>query len=135
MKTERLQTVVLITASIGGLLMVYLLQRVNIGAFFNVEGTYYQFVINRSIRFVLNDFFVILLIYALFRQKKFVLFALLVQAAGLLFILLPYFLIKYYHPQYNGPLISFLHRLVINPLLMLLLIPAFYLQQSGRATR
>jgi exosortase F-associated protein len=74
-----------------------------------------------------------MLIYGLFQERKYVLFAIGVQLAGLLFVLLPYFILKFQYPAYNGPLISFLHRLVLNPLLMLLLIPAFYLQREKAA--
>jgi exosortase F-associated protein len=90
------------------------------------------FVINRTVRFLLNDFLTVLLIYALFFERKYVVFALWVQAAGLVFILIPYFMLKFQFPRYNGPLISFLHRLVLNPTLLLLLIPAFYYQRSLR---
>jgi exosortase F-associated protein len=68
------------------------------------------------------------LIYALFNRKQFILFAFLVQAFGLVFILTPYFILKLYFHAGNGPLISFLHRLILNPTLMILLIPAFWLQ-------
>jgi exosortase F-associated protein len=105
---------------------------VDLAAWLKIQGFFPRFVFNRTVRFVVNDLLVLLLIYALFREKKYILFALLVQAAGLIFVLLPYFFIKYHFPHYNGPLVSFLHRLVFNPLLMLLLIPAFYLQQSAK---
>jgi exosortase F-associated protein len=72
----------------------------------------------------------ILLIYALFYERKYVLFAVWVQVFGMVFVLIPYFIIKFNFPGYNGPLISFLHRLVLNPTLLLLLIPAFYYQKK-----
>jgi exosortase F-associated protein len=121
-----------IGVSLTGLLLVYVFQQVDLAAWFKIQGFFPRFVFNRTVRFVVNDLLVLLLIYALFREKKYILFALLVQAAGLIFVLLPYFFIKYHFPHYNGPLVSFLHRLVFNPLLMLLLIPAFYLQQSAK---
>ena len=49
-----------------------------------------------------------------------------VQLAGLVFILVPYLVLKLGFDAGNGPLVSFLHRLVLNPTLLLLLIPAFY---------
>lgn len=116
--------------SAAGLLLVFLTQRLDWSAMMGMElENIGKFIINRSIRFVLNDIFAIGLIYVLFRERKYVLFAIGVQIFGLLFILIPYFIIKLNYPSYNGPLINFIHRLVLNPLLMLLLIPAFYYQK------
>jgi exosortase F-associated protein len=117
--------------AVTGLLMVFLLQRIDIATVMGAKDTMWRFIVNRSIRFVLNDGLAILLIYALFQERKYVLFAVWVQLIGLLFILIPYFIIKFNFPRYNGPLISFLHRLILNPTLLLLLIPAFYYQRRS----
>lgn len=87
-------------------------------------------MINRTIRFLLNDLFALGLIYALFVQRKYLLFAIWVQLAGVFLFLIPYFIIKLNYPSYNGPLINYLHRLILNPTLLLLLIPAFYYQRA-----
>lgn len=88
-----------------------------------------RFLINRTFRFLTNDAMAIGLIFALFFERKYLIFALAVQFIGLLFFLIPYFVLKVHYPAYNGPLISFLHRLVLNPTHLLLLIPAFYVQR------
>jgi len=119
-----------VLASIG-LLMVFLFQQLDLAALVGVHENITRFIVNRSIRFVLNDGLAILLIYALFYERKYVLFAVWVQVFGLVFVLVPYFIIKLYLPHYNGPLISFLHRLILNPTLLLLLIPAFYYQRRN----
>jgi exosortase F-associated protein len=118
--------------SIAGLLAVYLFQKTDVAAIFHLENPLHRFMVNRTIRFLLNDFFMIGLIYALFRERKYVVFALWVQLAGVIFFLLPYFCLKLYFPSYNGPLISYLHRLILNPTLLLLLIPAFYFQRFNQ---
>ncbi len=117
--------------AVAGLVAVYLFQR-NITAWTETLGLskFAAFALGRIIRFLLNDFFTIALIYALFPRKKYVYFAILTQVFGMIFILLPYLLLKYHLPGYNGPLISFLHRLILNPLLLMLLIPAFLYQQQ-----
>lgn len=113
-----------------GLLTVFLTQRYDWSALGSDQMHHVgKFIFNRTIRFFFNDFFAIGLIYALFKERKFVLFAIGVQIFGLLFILIPYFVIKLHAPNYNGPLLNFIHRLVLNPLLVLLLIPAFYYQK------
>jgi exosortase F-associated protein len=81
---------------------------------------------------LINDFLLVGIIYSLFEHRKYVIFALWVQVAGLVFILFPYFLLKLVWGLGNGPLISFLHRLVVNPILLLLLIPSFYLLESKK---
>lgn len=117
--------------SIVGLVAVFIFQRWDVAALFNIETPIYRFLFNRTIRFLLNDAFAIGLIYALFRERKYILFAIYVQVAGVILFLLPYFILKLYFPGYNGPLISFLHRLILNPTLLLLLIIAFYYQRVG----
>ena len=116
--------------SIAGLVAVFLFQRYNLAALAGIRDKVFVFLFNRTVRFLLNDLFAIGLIFALFRERKYVIFSLWVQLAGMVLILIPYFVLKIFFIQYNGPLISFLHRLVMNPTLLILLIPAFYYQQS-----
>ena len=118
---------------IGGLVAVFLFQRTDIAGLIGVDSNINRFLLNRMIRFLLNDALTIGLIYALFVERKYVIFAVYVQLAGVVLFLLPYFVLKIYFPSYNGPLISFLHRLIVNPTLLLLLIPAFYYQRAQNA--
>lgn len=125
------QRILIGAIAIGGLVAVYLFQR-DITDWTKTLGvsSYASFAIGRIIRFLLNDLFTILLIYVLFPERKYVLFAIYTQLFGMVFILLPYLILKYQYPSYNGPLISFLHRLILNPLLLMLLIPAFLYQRQ-----
>ena len=116
--------------SVAGLIAVFLFQQIDVAALIGVEVKSSRFLINRTIRFLLNDALALGLIYALFKERKYVIFALYVQLAGIFLFLLPYFILKIYFPRYNGPLISFLHRLILNPTLLMLLIPAFYYQKQ-----
>lgn len=119
-------------ASIAGLTAVYLFQRIDVAAEFGAQGsTTTHFIINRTLRFLLNDLFAIGLIYALFVERKYIVFALWVQLAGIVLFLIPYFILKVNYPSYNGPMINYLHRLILNPTLLLLLIPAFWYQRGG----
>ena len=116
---------------VSGLVVVYLFQRIDVANYLGVESPLiYKFLINRSIRFLLNDALAIGVIYALFKERKYVIFSLYVQVIGVVLFLLPYFILKIYFPGYNGPLISFLHRIILNPTLLMLLIPAFYYQRK-----
>ncbi len=115
---------------IFGLVAVFLFQRWDIAGIVGIDTNINRFLFNRTIRFLLNDAFTIGLIYALFVERKYVIFSLYVQVVGVIIFLLPYFVLKIYFPTYNGPLISFLHRLILNPILLMLLIPAFYYQKA-----
>ena len=88
----------------------------------------FPFILSKVIRFVLNDFFAILIINALFPERKYLTFAVWVFFIGFL-LLLPLYLVLflgYFNESFTY--INHIHRLVMNPVLMMILIPAFYLQ-------
>jgi exosortase F-associated protein len=114
----------------AGLIAVFLFQQIDIAAMLNFASRPIdRFLINRTFRFLLNDGLAIGIIWGIFSERKYLIFALWTQLIGMVFFLVPYFVLKLYHPFYNGPLISYLHRLILNPTLLLLLIPAFYYQK------
>lgn len=127
---KRTVRVVIGLLCLTGLAVVFLFQQIDAASLLG-DGmkSVHRFIINRTVRFLLNDLFAIGLIYAIFNERKYVVFAVWVQLAGLVAFLFPYFILKLNFPRYNGPLISFLHRMIVNPLLLLLLIPAFYYQR------
>jgi exosortase F-associated protein len=112
-----------------GLLMVFTFQRTDIASIFGIEGRTLNYIVNRSLRFLLNDVFMLGIIYALFRERKYILFAIAVQALGVVLILIPYLVLKINYSSEMRYLLSFLHRLIVNPILLVLLIPAFYYQR------
>jgi len=116
--------------SIAGLVTVFLFQQFDVAGLIGIAEKGSRFFVNRTVRFLLNDALALSLIYALFRERKYVIFAMYVQIAGTFLFLVPYFILKLYLPRYNGPLISFLHRIILNPTLLMLLIPAFYYQKQ-----
>jgi len=96
------------------------------------EGESWRFVVNKGMRFLLNDLFSILFIYGLFDNLRYVKLALWVMGFGL-FILLPTYLILAISFQQEGfNLLIFLHRITMNPWLMLLLIPGFLYQKANQ---
>ncbi|MEQ8424779.1 MAG: exosortase F system-associated protein [Cyclobacteriaceae bacterium] len=118
--------------SVIGLVVIFLFQQTDLAGSLGLGmSDINRFIFNRTVRFLLNDGLTIALIYAIFVERKYVLVSFYVQVAGLIFILIPYFILKTHYPLYNGPLINFIHRLVLNPLLLMLLIPAFYYQQHN----
>lgn len=129
MLSKKLRTLIGLLA-VTGLCVFFLVQKIDFVALvYKSDNPAIRFIANRSLRFLINDILAILLIYALFVERKYIIFALWVQVFGLVFLLIPYFTLKLYYPSYNGPLINFLHRIVLNPTLIMLLIPAFYYQK------
>lgn len=88
------------------------------------------FVVNKVFRYLLNDGFAIMIIYALFEEEKYVKFSFYVLLFGL-FILLPIYLCLFLtSPKGFSSLLSHFHRIILNPVLMMMLIPAFYFQKT-----
>ena len=118
------------------LVTMYMLQRFNFSAiiFGQIVTGNTEFIVNRIIRFMVNDLAVILLIYAIFKDKDLMKIAFMIQIIELIFILPIYFYIKlsFEGPsEISSPLLSFVHRIVVNPIIMLLLIPAFWFQRKS----
>lgn len=133
MDTNKLVRVVLGLASALALAVFFIFQSFNLAALLQLtDSPINQFVINRIFRFLFNDLFAIGIIYSLFPRRRYVMFAVVVQLTGMVCLLIPYLIVKLNYPQYNGPLINFVHRLILNPTLLMLLIPAFYFQEGLR---
>ncbi|HCS20722.1 MAG TPA: exosortase F system-associated protein [Bacteroidetes bacterium] len=97
------------------------------------EGDGWRFAINKGMRFLLNDLFSLLFIYALFNNKGYSQLALLVMAFGLLILLPTYLILAIYYQEEGFHLLMFLHRITMNPWLMLLLVPAFLYQANKKS--
>lgn len=138
-----IRQMVYVALAVLGWALVYVNQEFDFTRFQYMNGQYgqgaipsgeeWRFVINKGLRFALNDLISLLFIYGLFQEIKYVKVALWVMAFGL-FILLPTYLtlaILYKEEGFN--LLTFLHRITMNPWLMLLLVPGFYYQKVNKA--
>lgn len=130
----------LIALSIGILLLVYLFQRVSYAGIINgalpealqLINPNVIFVVNKTIRLILNDLACMIFIYGVFQNQVYLkasFYLFLIE----LFLLLPfYFILKLNlegDSELSSPLLSQLHRLIVNPLLMILLILGFVYQR------
>lgn len=89
----------------------------------------FSYVFNKTIRYLINDLLAIALIQALFNNLAYTRFAVYVMLFGL-FILLPlYFILFFNFYTKIQSLLFYFHRLIVNPVLVMLLIPAFYYQR------
>lgn len=128
------------------LLLVYVLQQFSYAGLANVllpeslsiMHPYGVFIFNRTIRLIINDGACMLLIWNLFGQVKYLKAAFVVFLIEL-FILLPlYFVVKLNlegTSEISSPLLSQIHRIIVNPLLMLILIVGFYYQKITSGIR
>lgn len=93
------------------------------------------FTLNKAGRYLLNDLFSIAIIYGIFGERKYARFAVYVMFFGL-FVLVPIYLYLYLQqPAGFSSMLSHLHRIVMNPVLMMLLIPAFAAQRQAEKER
>jgi exosortase F-associated protein len=92
----------------------------------------YHFISNRMVRIFINDSCMLALIYAIFRDPAIVKLAFYIQLIDL-FVLFPLYLsLKIPFEgisEISSPFLSQLHRLIVNPTLILLLIAGIYYQK------
>lgn len=142
--TITLRQILLVLLAICGWGVVYVLQQFDFTRMQLIPGLYEQghievgdywrFSINKIIRFTLNDLLSVLFIYGIFQERKYVRLAFGVMFLGL-FLLLPTYLIANYLMGVEGfHKLQFLHRITMNPVLMILLIPAIFYDKSQRNT-
>ena len=93
------------------------------------------FIINKVIRYLLNDLCGILIVYGLFQRKEFIRLSFYIMLFGLIFILPLYFFLVLNFFTQVFPFLNHIHRLILNPVLMLIIIPAFYYQVKNEESK
>ena len=92
------------------------------------------FVVNRTARLVVNDLLCMALVHGLFANKNYLRLAFYLFLVEIL-VVLPLYLWAKLHwegtSEISSPLLSPIHRMVVNPLLMVLLIVALFYQQRA----
>lgn len=124
--------------SIAVLLAVYLFQEVNLieksASLLRLPapGESLSFIIRKTMRLIVNDAACLLLIATWFPEKPYRKLALMVFLAEVFFLLPLYLIIKLHvegPTEISSPLLSQFHRLLVNPLLMMLLMVGFVYQK------
>ncbi|WP_394776429.1 exosortase F system-associated protein [Flavobacterium sp.] len=82
------------------------------------------------VRFILNTILSLLLIYTLFQDLEILKFSTLIYGFFLVILLGMFFIILNYFPEANW-LLFYVRRFIIQPIFVLLFIPAFYYQQQN----
>jgi len=89
-----------------------------------------QYIGGKMVRYMLNDGFAMMVIFAFFPERKYLKLAFYVFLFGMLFLLPIYFVAVFYFFERVFPYLNHIHRLVLNPVLMLMLIPAILYQKK-----
>lgn len=114
------------------LIMVYVFQRGNPAALVGDFSENAQFVINRATRLILNDVACLAIIYAVFRDDKYLKISFWLFLVEVFIVLPAYLIVKLTlegPTELSSPLLSHVHRLIVNPMLMLLLMAGFVYQR------
>ncbi len=93
---------------------------------------YLPFIVNRFMRLVINDSLCIILFLAIFNSRKELTLASVVFLMELLIVLPFYLIVKLTlegDSEISAPLLSFIHRLIVNPLLMFVLLVGLLYQK------
>jgi len=142
-RTKIMKRYVLLGLALVALFLIYLFQRISYAALVNsilpevleIRNANAIFIFNRTIRLILNDSACMVIIWALFQQAKFLKAAFLVFLVELLVILPIYFIIKLSlegDSELSSPFLSQIHRIIVNPLLMILLMIGFVYQKLNQ---
>jgi exosortase F-associated protein len=130
----------LLAAALLILIVIFLFQGFNYAFLFSdlagIDADSVQpnavFIINKTTRLVLNDAACVVMIFAIFRDKNYMYMSLFLFLFELLVLLPVYFVIKLSlegDSEISSPLLSQIHRLIVNPMLMLLLMTGFFYQR------
>lgn len=132
------------TLQIGGalftLILVFVFQRFNYATAvssllpvdFRVTEPDTIFIVNKSFRLIINDVCCMALIDAWFRDRKYLTISFYLFLIEAFFLLPVYFVVKLTFEgdtEISSPLLSQVHRLIVNPLLMFLLMVGFVYQR------
>lgn len=94
----------------------------------NYEG--FRLFLSILFRYLLNSFLSVALIYVLFLDKDITKFSVFLYLVFFALLLVLFFLVLIYFPEKNW-LLFYVRRFLIQPIFVLLFVPAFYYQQQN----
>ena len=133
--------VLFVMIALSLLATTYIFQQANYADWLGIEMKINEnliFVLNKTVRLVINDFACILLIHSFFKEQKYTRLAFYIFLVESLIILPFYFAIKLTlegPTEISSPILSQIHRLIVNPMLMAVLIASFYYQKKFASPR
>jgi len=91
----------------------------------------FKLFFSMTFRFVLNAFFSLLIIYFLFKDLTITKFASILYGFLFIILMLFFFVLVSYFSESNNFLLFYIRRFIIQPLFLILLIPAIYFQKKS----
>lgn len=91
----------------------------------------FRLVLSLFFRYGLNMLISLLLIYLIFKDRMMILFSVFLYLIAFLFLIVSFFLVIHFYGAQNNFLLFYIRRFLIQPLLVLLFIPAFYFQKRN----
>ena len=92
----------------------------------------FKLFLNLILRYFLNTILSIGLLWLLFKDKDIVKFTSILYAFFGVVLMIAFFLVLLYLDQNNSMLLFYIRRFIIQPLFLLLFIPAFYYQNKNK---
>ncbi len=86
---------------------------------------------NWVFRYFLNSILTLVIIYVIFQEIQMVKFSALLLTVFLTFLLLGIFIILHYFDESQKMILFYVRRFLIQPLFLILFIPAFYYQKKS----
>ena len=91
----------------------------------------FRLVLSLVFRYGLNMLISLLLIYLIFKDRMMIRFSVLLYLIAFLFLITSFFLVIHFYGSQNNFLLFYIRRFLIQPLFVLLFIPAFYFQKRN----
>ena len=90
----------------------------------------FQLTLSLAFRYGLNMLLSLALIYVLFKDITMIKFSLFLYLIAFVILLLSFFSVIYFYGSENNFLLFYIRRFLIQPIFILLFIPAFYFQRQ-----
>ncbi len=91
----------------------------------------FRLILNLLFRYGLNMLISLGLIYVLFRDKMMIQFSFFLYLIAFLVLMISFFLVLHFYVSDNNFLLFYVRRFLIQPIFVLLFIPAFYFQKQN----
>ena len=95
---------------------------------FNVLRLFLSF----SFRFALNTILSLGILYIIFKDKEMIQFVSILYLFFFVILIIGFFSVLYFHVNQNSLLLFYVRRFLIQPLFLILFIPAFYYQKLNK---
>lgn len=82
-----------------------------------------------TLRYWLNTFFSLAIIQVLFKERQLTVFTSVLYAVFFIVLIASFFVLVLYSDSHNNFILFYIRRFLIQPLFLLLFVPAFYYQQ------